>query len=89
MGSDQAHARILHALANASDEEAEIAQIYLRHHPIADATELRSVATAIVSMSSSAAQVRALDTLARYQLSDREILAALAHLFSLAKTVNV
>lgn len=89
LGSEQAHARILLALASPNDEEVEIAQVYLRHHPIADAAELRGVATAIVSMNASATQVRALDTLAQYELSDHEILAALAHLFSLAKSVDL
>jgi hypothetical protein len=42
-----------------------------------------------VGMNGSAAQVRALDTLAPYQLSDRETLAALAHLFSLATSIDV
>src|SRR5208283_5468906 len=89
LGSEKAHARILRALASPNDEEVEIAQVYLHHRPIADAAELRGVATAIVGMNGTSAQVRALDTLAHYQLSDGEILAALAHLFSLAKSVNV
>lgn len=89
LGSAEAHARVLHALASPNDEEVEIAQVYLRHRPITDSIELRRVATEIVGMNGSAAQVRALDTLARYQLSDRDTLATLAHLFSLAKSVNV
>jgi hypothetical protein len=40
-------------------------------------------------MSGSDAQVRALDTLARLRLDDREILEELARLFPLAKSVNV
>jgi hypothetical protein len=40
-------------------------------------------------MTASDAQVRALDTLARYRLSDRESLEQLARLYPLAKTVNV
>jgi hypothetical protein len=89
LGSAQAHAQVLRALASPNDEEVELAQVYLHHHPIADSTELRGVATSIVGMGGSAAQVRALDTLASYQLSDRETLGALAQLFSLTKFVSV
>jgi hypothetical protein len=89
LGSAQAHAQVLRALASPNDEEVELAQVYLHHRPIADSTELRGVASSIVSMGGSAAQVRALDTLASYQLSDRETLEALAQLFSLTKSVSV
>jgi hypothetical protein len=89
LGSAEAHAQVLHALASPHDEEVELAQVYLRHRPIADPTELRGVAASILGMGDSAAQVRALDTLASYPLSDRETLAALAQQFSLAKSVNV
>jgi len=89
LGRAEARAQVLSALASRNDEEVEIAQVYLHHHPIVDSTELRRVATAVVGMNGSAAQVRALDTLAPYQLSDRETLAALAHLFSLATSIDV
>lgn len=89
LGSEPGRARVLSALASSVDKEVEIAQVYLHSRPMVDATELRRVATAIVGMTGSAAQVRALETLARYQVSDHDILAALAHLFSLAKSVNV
>ena len=89
LGSTEAHARVLRALTSSKDEEVQIAQVYLLHQPIADATELRAVATRIARMSSSDAQVRALDTLARYQLSDRESLVELTRLFPVAKSVNV
>jgi hypothetical protein len=89
LGSTEAHARVLRALTSSNDEEVQIAQIYLHHRPITDATELRGVATGIARMNGSNAQVRALDTLARYQLSDRESLEELTRLFPLAKSVNV
>ena len=89
LGSAEAHARVLRALSSPDDEEVQIAQIYLHHRPIADATELRDVAAAIARMSDSDAQVRALDTLAHYRLSDRESLEELARLFPLARSVNV
>ena len=89
LGSTVARARVLRALTSSNDEEVQIAQIYLQHRPIIDATELRGVATGIARMNGSDAQVRALDTLARYQLSDRESLEELTRLFPLAKSVNV
>jgi len=89
LGRTEAHARVLRALTSPNDEEVQIAQIYLHHRPIADATELRGVATGIARMNGSDAQARALDTLAPYHLSDRESLEALTRLFPLAKSVNV
>jgi hypothetical protein len=89
LGSTEAHARVLRALSSSSDEDVQIAQIYLHYRPIADATELRGVAAAIARMNGSDAQVRALDTLAHYRLSDRESLEELTRLFPLAKSVNV
>ena len=90
LGSTDAHARVLRALTSSGDEEeVRIAQIYLHYRPIADATELRDVATGIARMNGSDAQARALDTLAPYHLSDGESLKALTRLFPLAKSVNV
>lgn len=89
LGSAEAHARVLRALSSPDDQEVQIAQIYLHHRPIADATELRDVAAAIARMNGSDAQVRALDTLAHYRFSDRESLEELTRLFPLAKSVNV
>jgi len=67
----------------------QIAQVYVHHRPLANAAELRGVASGVARMSGSDAQVRALDTLARLRLDDREILEELARLFPLAKSVNV
>jgi len=89
LGSTEAHARVLRALTSSNDEEVQIAQVYLHHRPITDADELRNVATGIAHMNGSDAQVRALDTLARYRLSDRESLEELTRLFPLAKSVNI
>ena len=69
--------------------EVQIAQVYLRHRPIADVRELRAVSAAIVAMSGGDAQVRALDTLARHRLSDPESLLQIARLFSAAETASV
>ena len=70
LGSAEGHARVLRALVGGDDDEVGIAQVYLRHRPIADAGELRSVATGVARMPGSDAQVRALDTLASHRLSD-------------------
>jgi hypothetical protein len=63
--------------------------VYLRHHPLHDADELRSVTMAIARMSSGAAQVRALDALAAMRIADRESLATLALLFPRTKSIDV
>ena len=89
LGSAEGHARVLRALTSPNDDDVQIAQIYLRHRPLADANELRIVATGITRMNGSEAQVRALDTLARQRLSDRESLDELTRLFPLAKSVSV
>jgi hypothetical protein len=89
LGSAEGHARVMRALTSPNDEDVQIAQIYLRHRPLADANELRIVAMGITRMNGSDAQVRALDTLARHRLSDRESLEELTGLFPRAKSVSV
>jgi len=89
MGSGEARRQVLGALASADVGEVQIAQAYLRHRPVADREELRALAGNVARMPSSAAQVRALDALARLQISDREILDELAGSFKEAKSVKV
>ncbi len=89
LGSKEGHARVLRALTSPDDDEVEIAQVYLRHWPIADVNELRSVTMGIARMNGSYAQVRALDTLASLRLSDPQSLDELTRLFPVAKSVNV
>jgi hypothetical protein len=89
LGSADGHARVLQALTGPGDEDAGIAQIYLHHRPIADVNELRVVTAGITRMNGADAQVRALDVLARHQVSDRESLDALTRLFPRAKSVDV
>jgi len=88
LGSAESHARMLRALTSTNEEEVAMAQIYLHHRPIADAAELRSIAVGITRMKGDA-QVHALDTLARYSLSDRESLEELARAFVAAKSAAV
>jgi hypothetical protein len=88
LGSAQARARVLRGVTSSDPEEIAIAQGYLRHQPLADASEVRAVAAAIGRMPASAAQVRALETLAQQRVSDAESLRAIAGMFPLAKTVQ-
>jgi hypothetical protein len=89
LGSTDAHARTLRALASPHDADVQIAQAYLRHRPITDERELREVALGIARMKGSGAQVRALETLARLHVSDQEILAELTRLFAQTTSVHV
>ena len=89
LGSVEARARILRALTSHDDEEVKLAQVYLSHRPITDVDELRGIASGITRMTGSGAQVRALDTLARHRLSDRQSLNELARLFPAAGSVDV
>ena len=89
LGSTEAHARVLRALTSPDDDDVQIAQAYLHRRPLADATELRGLATGIVRMSASGAQIRALDTLANYHLADPQSLAELARLFPVAKSLGL
>jgi len=82
LGSAEAHERTLEGLVSPSDADVRIAQRYLRHRPITDADELRTVTRAIAGMSASEAQARALDVLARHYLSDRESVDTLKRLFA-------
>ena len=89
LGSADAHARTLKALASAHETDVQIAQAYLRHRPITDEKELRTVALGIARMKGSGAQVRALEALARLHVSDAEILDELARLFATSTSLQV
>ena len=89
LGSAEARARTLRALTSPSYDDVEIAQVYMRHRPIADVAELRTVTKGIAHMDASPAQVRALDALAGLRLSDPPSLDMLTRLYPHAKTVNV
>lgn len=89
LGSTEARARVIRALASPHDDDVRIAQTYLHHRPIGDAAELRDLAAAVLHMTGSETQARALETLAAYRLGDKEILEELTQLFSLAKSIDV
>ena len=89
LGSSEARARTLAGLTSDSEADVAIAQAYLRHRPIEDAAELRAITSEVAQMKGSDAQVRALQALSRYQLSDPESLGALARLFPVADSLSV
>jgi hypothetical protein len=82
LGSAEGRARVLEGWVGPSEADARIAQTYLRHRPVTDAGELRRIAAAIVRMPVSDAQVRALESLGRHYVSDREILDLLIGLYA-------
>jgi hypothetical protein len=81
LGSAEDHVRTLQALLSTAEADARIAQLYLRHRPIAHGIELRRLAADIVRMEAVDAQVRALESLARHYVTDGELLAMLVRLF--------
>ena len=89
LGSTEGRARVLQALASPDEAEVAIAEAYLGHRPITDVGELRVVVSAVTRMTGSGAQVRALNTLARHRLNDRQSLDDLARLFPAAESVDV
>jgi hypothetical protein len=82
LGDGGARQKVIAALASADEGEVQVAQAYLRHHPVTGNDEVRALVLRIVRMPASAAQVRALETLARLHVADREALDALTKLFS-------
>jgi len=89
LGSPDARERVLRALTSPSQDDVKFAQVYLRHRPLDDRQELRSVMAEIVRMNGGEAQVRALHALAQHRLSDPESLSALARLYPVADSVGV
>lgn len=89
LGSPQAHEQTVHALTSANDDDVALAQVYLRHRPLADLGELRAVASGIARMTATAGQVRALEVLSKQRLADAQSLQAIAQLFPLARSLEV
>ena len=87
-GDVESQGRIVRALASGDTNDVQMAQLYLRHRPLASAA-LREAALEVVRMPPSGAKVRALDTLARQRIADREILEELARSFAAARSVEV
>jgi hypothetical protein len=89
LGSTEAHARVVRAVTSANADDISMAQAYLRHRPLADVQDLRSIAAGIARMPASDAQVRALETLSQQRLADPESLREIARLFPAARSVQV
>ncbi|WP_128001728.1 hypothetical protein [Piscinibacter defluvii] len=88
LGSPAAHERTLRALTSPREDEVEIAQVYLRHRPMTRVEELRSVAAGIARMNTPAAQLRALEALAKQRLADAQSLREIAQLFPKARSLE-
>jgi len=88
LGDSKARTGVLQTLTG-PDDDVQIAQVYLRHHPVEDAREIRALTEEILQMTNVTAQARALDTLATQRLSDRESLEALAGLFERSSSSGV
>jgi hypothetical protein len=89
LGSPDGRAQILQALTSPRDADVQIAQVYLRHHPITDMNELQDLVSGIAGMPDSDTQVRALNALANHRLADRGSLEVLTNLFPMAGSINV
>jgi len=89
LGSAPAHERTVRALTSSRSEDVEIAQVYLRHRPLADVAEVRAVTSSIGRMTAADAQVRALETLAKQRLADVQSLQEIARLFPQARSLQV
>lgn len=89
LGDGDAHERTLRALTSPREDEVEVAQIYLRHRPLAQADEVRALTAGIARMTAAAAQVRALETLAKQRLTDPQSVQEIARLFTQARSLQV
>jgi hypothetical protein len=89
LGDGAAHEKTLRALTADRESDVEVAQVYLRHRPLTDASQLRLVTEAIGRMPPSGAQLRALETLARQRLSDPTSVQEVARLFLQARSLEM
>jgi hypothetical protein len=88
LGNKEAQGQVMRALASGDEQDAASAQAYLRHRP-PTREELRALALSIARRAGSGASPRALDTLARMHIADREILEELTRAFATARSVSV
>ena len=89
LGDAAGRTRTLQALASRDERDVQIVQAYLRHQPITDAQELRSVALKVTRMDAAPAQVRALEALARLRIEDPQVLDALKDLSARTRSAAV
>ena len=88
LGDKPAHERAVRALFSSDDRDVQVAQVYLRNRPMSEA-ELHRVALDIARKAGSGIHVRALETLARMHVTDRDIFEALAQSFASARSAGV
>lgn len=89
LGSGEAHDRTVRALTSARPEDVEVAQTYLRHRPLAGATEVQAIAEDIGRLGGPEAQVRALEALAKQRVSDAHSLRQITGLFVKTRSLQV
>lgn len=82
LGDPEGRARVLQGLVSTEVADVQMARSYLRQRPVTDAVELQRMAAAITQMPATDAQVRALETLGRHYIADRQILDQLIQLYA-------
>lgn len=82
LGSSSDRARVLLALVGGRVPDIQVANVYLRHHPLTGSQEQRDVATGIAAMNDPEGQVLALDALGPRPIADPQALASLAQAFA-------
>jgi hypothetical protein len=88
LGNADAHAQVVRALASGDDQDVQAVQAYLRHRPL-PREELREVALGIARRAGNGNTVRALDTLARLHVTDREVMEELVRAFAASRSASV
>jgi hypothetical protein len=89
LGDTASRSRALEALVSRDESDIQVAAAYLRHRPIGAADELRSVVHRVARMDGTPAQVRALETIARQRVADRETLDELSRLHARTRSLAV
>jgi hypothetical protein len=89
LGSGEDRARTLRALLEPRDDDARVAQAYLRHRPLTDDGELRRLTDGIAAMAPGDAQAHALEALTSHYVADRQVLDRLIRLFAETPSAQV
>ena len=89
LGREDRRAEVLRAFASTDPADVNVARAYLRHRPLRDAAEMRTVGYAVARMASPEAQARALQGLARLGVTDAEVMGELARLYARTRSAAV